>query len=259
VTGLLRDIGEPQLVGFILVLARLSPLFILAPVFSSRFIPPRAKGIAAVGIAFGMAPLIGKGADVPVEVIPLAELILKEVLVGAAFAFAIAAIFAAVSVAGSFIDLMMGFAFGSLIDPITGAQSTVLQQIYSMVGLMIFVAIGGDGWAIQGLARSYEAVPIDEMPSLPALVGGANSAFVQIFHSALELAAPVILALIITEAAMGLVSRVVPQMNVFAVGFSVKIGIGILVAATTLPFAGGWIAEELQRSVQVALQTLRVA
>ena len=258
-TGLLRQIGEQQLVGFILVLARVSPLFVLAPVLSSRFIPPRAKGIAAVGIAFGMAPLISRGADVPLEVLPLGELILKEVLVGTAFAFAIAAIFAAVSVAGSFVDLMMGFAFGSLVDPITGVQSTVLQQIYALVGIMIFVAIGGDGWAIQGLARSYEAVPIDAMPSIPALVGGANSAFVQIFRSALELAAPVILALVITDAAMGLVSRVVPQMNVFAVGFSVKIAVGILVAAATLPFAGGWIADELQTSVEVALRTLKVA
>jgi flagellar biosynthesis protein FliR len=258
--SLLRQIGEQQLLGFILILARVSPLFVLAPVFSSRFIPGRAKGIAAVGIAFGMAPLIrGSHGDIPVDVLALGELILKEVLVGTAFAFAIAAIFAAVSAAGAFLDLIMGFAFGSLVDPITGTQGTVIQQIYSLVGVMIFIAIGGDGWAVQGIARSYEAVPLLDMPSLNALVAGANSAFVKIFHSALELAAPVILALVITDAAMGLVSRVVPQMNVFAVGFSVKIAVGILVLAASLPFAGGWIADELRMSVEAALQTLRVA
>jgi flagellar biosynthetic protein FliR len=257
--NVLQHIGEQQALGFMLVLARISPLFFLAPMFSSRFIPPRAKGIAAVGIAFGMAPLINKGANVEVDALGLFELVIKEVLVGTAFAFAIAAIFAAVSAAGAFLDLLVGFAFGSLVDPITGLQGTILQQIYSLVGLMIFVAIGGDGWAVQGLARSYEAVPLTEMPSLAALVSGANSAFVQIFHSALELAAPVILALVITDAAMGLVARVVPQMNVFAVGFSVKIAVGILVLMASLPFAGGWIADELQRSVEAALQTLRVA
>jgi flagellar biosynthesis protein FliR len=256
---LLRQFSEQQLVGFMLVLARVGPLFLLAPGFSSRFIPARAKGIAAVGIAFGMAPFITEGVHVSLDALELGELIVKELLVGTAFAFAIAAIFAAVSVAGNFLDFLIGFAFGSLVDPITGNQGTVLQQIYSLVGVMIFIAIGGDGWAVQGLARSYDAVGVTETPSIPALVGGANSAFVQIFHSALELAAPVILALVITDAAMGLVARVVPQMNVFAVGFSVKIAVGILVMAASLPFAGGWIADELQTSVEAALRTLRVA
>jgi flagellar biosynthetic protein FliR len=72
-------------------------------------------------------------------------------------------------------------------------------------------------------------------------------------------AAPVVLALILTDVAFGIVSRVVPQMNVFAVGFPAKITIGLLVLGVSLPFAAGWIADQLQLSIQAALESLRVA
>jgi flagellar biosynthesis protein FliR len=72
-------------------------------------------------------------------------------------------------------------------------------------------------------------------------------------------AAPVMVALIITEAALGVVSRVVPQINIFAVGFPAKIAIGLLLVGASLPFAAGWLSDELQRSVATALRTLQVA
>jgi flagellar biosynthetic protein FliR len=112
---------------------------------------------------------------------------------------------------------------------------------------------------IKGVARSYDLVPLLDVPSLPALVAGAQSAFSQVFLSALELAAPVVLAIVITDAAFGVVSRVVPQLNVFAVGFPAKVAVGILVIGVSLPFAAGWIGDELQRSVATALQSLRIA
>jgi flagellar biosynthetic protein FliR len=110
---------------------------------------------------------------------------------------------------------------------------------------------------IKGLARSYDLVPLLDMPSLPAIAGGAQSAFAQVFLSAIELAAPIVLAIVITDAAFGIVSRVVPQLNVFAVGFPAKVTIGLLMIGVSLPFAAGWIADELQRSVSTALQSIR--
>jgi flagellar biosynthesis protein FliR len=192
-------------------------------------------------------------------VMQLAGMVLKELLVGLSYAFALGAVFAAVSVAGSLLDTAMGFSMGSLIDPITGNQSTILNQLYAMVGVLIFIAIDGDHWMIEGLARSYDLVPIDKMPSINALVGGADKAFVSIFTSALELAAPVLLAVLITDAAMGMVARVMPQLNVFAVGFPAKIAVGLLVMGVSLPFVGGWIADQVQVSVSSALQSIHVA
>lgn len=85
------------------------------------------------------------------------------------------------------------------------------------------------------------------------------NSFTSIFAAALAVTAPVVLALIITDAAFGVVFKVVPQLNVFTVGFPAKIVVGTLVIAASLPFAAEWIGSELQRSVSSALQVLRVA
>jgi flagellar biosynthesis protein FliR len=256
---LLRQVSEQQLGGFILVLARVSPLFLLAPIFSSRMLPLRARAVAAVALSFGLAPLALHGQHLSFDGMTLAGLVGKELLVGLAYAFALAAVFAAISVAGSFLDTALGFSFGSLVDPITGNQSNVLSQLYAMVGVLIFIAIDGDHWMIEGLARTYELVPISKFPSISAIVGGADHAFVSIFGSAVELAAPVLLAAILTDCAMGLVARVMPQLNVFAVGFPAKIAVGLLVMGVSLPFMGGWIADQVQVSVSSALQSIHVA
>jgi flagellar biosynthetic protein FliR len=259
VQQLLAQFSEQQLVGFFAVLARVSPLFALAPLFSSKSVPPRVRGIVAVALAIGLSPIVAKGAELPTDPWGLGGLIAKELLVGAGFAFTIAALFAALEVAGSFLDTLIGFSFGALVDPLTGNQNAVLARLYSLIGLMIFIAIGGDTLVIQGLARTYEVIPLDQAPDIDTLVAGAAHAFSSIFLSAIQVAGPVILALILTDAAFGVVSRVVPQLNVFAVGFPAKVTVGLLLIGVTMPFVGGWLAGELQQSVQQALQTLRVA
>jgi flagellar biosynthetic protein FliR len=255
--GLLQHVSENQTAGFILVLARVSPLFLMAPVFSSRMIPLRARGVAAVAIALGMAPLALHGQKVPLDVAGLGGLVIKELLVGLAYAFAVAAVFAAVTVAGNLVDTLVGFSFGSLVDPLTGNQSMVISQVYSLVGVMVFIAIGGDRFMLEGLGRSYQLIPLHTFPSINVLIGGAVHAFTSIFASALELAAPVLVAAIVTDAAFGLASRVMPQLNVFAVGFPAKIAVAFLILGISLPFAGGWIANQLQNGVGGALNSLK--
>ena len=255
---LIAQIGERHALAFVLVLGRVGPLFALAPLFSFRAIPVRARGIAAVAISMGLTPVALGGAELPRGVGPFAEVLFKEILIGLAFAFAIASVIAAIQVAGSFLDTFIGFSFGGLIDPLTGVQSTVLAQFYGLLGVMIFIAIGGDGMMIQGVARTYDLVALDEMPQLAELVGGATGIFVSIFGSALQVVAPVVIALIITDAAFGLVSRVVPQLNVFAVGFSAKIAVGFVVLAASLPFMGGWLGDEVGRSIKTIFDGMQV-
>jgi flagellar biosynthetic protein FliR len=259
VNALIHQISEQQAAGFILVLARISPLFVLAPLFSSKLMPRRVRVIVALALTVGLAPIAMRGRHVPLDIGSLGGLVLKEILVGMALAFAIAALFAAVSAAGSFLDLLTGFSYGSLVDPLNGNQGTILSQLYAMFGLAIFIAIGGDSWMVAGLARTYNIVPLTSLPRLGSLVGGAEQAFVSIFTSALEVAAPVVIALVITDVGFGVVSRVVPQLNVFAVGFPAKIAVGLLLVGVSLPFAAGWLSDELQRSVSSALESLRVA
>jgi flagellar biosynthesis protein FliR len=260
--SILAEFGQQQVLGFFLVLARVSPLFLLAPLFSSKLLSPRARGIVAVGLAIGIAPIAmnaGAGAPLPTEPMPIAGLVIKEMLVGLGFAFALGALFAAIQVAGSLVDVMIGFSFGALVDPVTGTSGGVLNQLYALVGVMIFVVIGGDAWVIQGLARSYEAVPLADAPAIGSLVEGAQVAFSGIFAAAIEICAPVLIAATLTDVAFGLVSRVMPQLNVFAVGFPAKVTVGLVLVGASLPFVGGWLGDELQGSVSSALQSLKVA
>ena len=258
---ILAQFGEQQVVGFFLVLARVSPLFLLAPLFSSKMLPARARGIVAVALAIGIAPIARSangGQELPLEVWTLGGLVLKELLVGTAFAFALAALFAAVTTAGNVLDTLIGFSFGALVDPMTGTSGGVLNQLYALFGVMIFVAINGDAWVIQGIARTYEAVPLADAPAIGSLVEGVQVAFSGIFGAAIQVGAPVLLAVVLSDVAFGLVSRVVPSLNVFAVGFPAKVAVGLLVVGASLPFVAGWLSDELQRSVAAALQTLRV-
>jgi flagellar biosynthetic protein FliR len=259
---ILAQFSEQQVAGFILVLARISPLFVLAPLFSSKMLPARARGIVAVGLTVGIAPIAmhaGDGQHIPMEIWALGGLVLKEMLVGLGFSFALAALFAAVQVAGSILDTLIGFSFGALVDPVTGTNGGVLNQVYGLIGVMIFVVINGDAWVIQGLARSYEAIPLADAPQLGSLVEGAQIAFSGIFGAAVQICAPVMLAVLLTDVAFGLVSRVMPQLNVFAVGFPAKVIVGLVLVGASLPFMAGWLGDELQSSVASALHTLKVA
>jgi len=232
---------------------------VIAPLFSSKLVPGRAKVIIALGLSVGLSPLALGDREIPLDALGLGGMILKEILVGLAFAFALQALFAAISTAGTFLDTLIGFSFGSLVDPVNNQQSAVLTQLYSMVALAIFVAIGGDAWVIRGLAETYDVVPINELPDLGAMVAGVDEVFSQIFVSAIAVAAPVLLAVIITDAAFGVVSRVMPQLNVFAVGFPAKILVGFVLIGASLPFVANWIGSQLTDSVRSALQTLQVA
>jgi flagellar biosynthesis protein FliR len=259
--AILAEFGEQRVLGFFLVLARISPLFMLAPLFSSKMLPGRARGIAAVGLAIGITPIAAAAGTerLPTDIWLLGGLMLKELLVGTAFAFALAALFAALTTAGNLLDTLIGFSFGALIDPVTGSSGGVLNQLYALFGVIIFIVINGDAWVIQGLAHTYEAVPLVDAPAIGSLVEGAQVAFSGIFASALQVAAPVLLAVVLCDVAFGLVSRVVPSLNVFAVGFPAKVAVGLVLVGASMPFVGGWVGDELQQSVAAALQTLRVA
>jgi flagellar biosynthetic protein FliR len=254
----IEQLDRNTLAGFILVLARVSPLFLLAPPFSSSMVPMRARMVIAVGIAVGLAPLALHGQQVPADMLKITGLALKEIVIGLGFALSIACLFAAVDAAGALIDTQIGFNFGSLINPVDNTQSGSISQLYAMVGILVFIVIDGQAWVIKGLARTYELVPMLAQPSLTKLTAGVTAAFTGILTAALEVAAPVLLALILTDVAFGVVSRVVPQLNIFAVGFPMKIIVGLLVVGAALPFMGGWFYDQLQRSVESGLAGIGV-
>lgn len=256
---LLRKLAGNELAGFILVLARVTPLFVIAPLFSSQIIPPRVRGIIAVGISIGLAPIAMHGQHIPSDPLTLFELVIEGLLVGLGFAFSLAVLMAAVESAGAVIDVLSGFSYGALINPMNGQESAVITRFYSLVGTLVFLVIGGDAWTLRGLNRTFQLVPLTSGPRLSSLIGGAEQVFSTVFAAALEVAAPILVALLITDVAFGIVSRVVPQLNVFAVGFPTKVAVALLVVGASLPFTANWISNQLSVSVGDALGALHVA
>jgi flagellar biosynthetic protein FliR len=129
--------------------------------------------------------------------------------------------------------------------------------MYGLFGVAIFIALNGDALVIAGLGRTYEAVPLLDAPALNSMVQGAQVAFSGIFVSAMMIAAPVVIALIIVDAAFGVVTKVVPQMNIFAVGFPAKMIVGLTLIGASLPFVSGFIGNQVQTTVYQAIAVLK--
>ena len=239
--------------GFILVLARIAPLFVLAPLFSSKQIPMLVRTSIALGLALGLTGIAVHGQHVPTDPLSVASLIVLQLLIGFGFAFVVAAVLAAVQMAGGLADILSGFSFGATIDPINGNQGGTFSELYSLIGVMLFIAIGGDAWILHGIARTFDLVPLTTAPHLTSVVNAAEASVSGLFVAGVEVAAPVILALLVTDVAFGMVSKVVPQMNVFSVAFPLKVGVALLVVAASLPFLGGWISDQMYTSVATAL------
>jgi flagellar biosynthetic protein FliR len=199
------------------------------------------------------------GQHIPTDPLSVAGLLVVQLLVGLAFSFAVAAVLTAIQMAGGLVDILSGFSFGATVDPINGNQGGAYSQFYSVLGVILFVVIGGDAWTLRGLSRTFDIVPLTHAPALGPLVGGAVTSMGSIFVSALEVAAPAMLALLITDVAFGMVSRVVPQMSVFSVSFPLKIGVSLLVVGASLPFLGGWMSDQVATAVGTALHSLRIA
>jgi flagellar biosynthesis protein FliR len=252
-------ISAGHVTAFFLVLARVTPLFLIAPIFSSNLLLPQVRSVLAVALALGLSTIVGHGQPAPDGVLQLIGLMLVNFIVGLALAFAMACVFGAISSAGVLADNFSGFSFGSQVDPIYGNPGGTLTTFYSMIGMALFLAVGGDAWALRGLNATFTAVPLTaplSVAHLHGIVDMAVSMVGLVFLGAVEVVAPVMLAVVIGDVAFGLISRVAPQLNVYAVGFPVKVGISLLVISVSLPFLAGWMSSQLASAVQTVIQTL---
>lgn len=253
----LPNIAASQLVGYVLVMCRVGALFLLAPIFSTRMIPMQAKLVVAGAISFALTPLVTNGVAVPTGV-SVAPLILKELLVGLAFALGLAVITAGFQTAAAILDVTIGFSFAELVDPLTAGQSAVIGQLYAVFSVLVFLLVGGDRLMLEGLAASYRVIPLGTTPSLAQAAALAEHDITQVFLIGIEIAAPVLVTLALVDVSLGLVARAVPQMNVFFVGIPAKILVGLGAISASLPFVTGHVQGLLQQAVYQALSTLRV-
>jgi flagellar biosynthetic protein FliR len=245
-----------QVVSFGLVLGRVGGIFLLAPVFSARAVPLPARLAVAIALALALTPFATRGQEVPTDLLQAGLLLAKEILVGIAFAFALSAVVAAVQFAAGLLDTVIGFAYASIIDPFSQIQGGVIGQLYGLFVAVVITVTGGLHLIVAGLAGTYDVVPLSESPSYGSLGQLALDGFGRVFVLGLQVAAPVLIAIIVVDAALALVARAAPQLNVFAVGLPAKILVGLAVVAASLPFIAAHIQGALEATVRDGLRTL---
>ncbi len=221
---------------FLLIILRASGLFLMAPVLSHRSFPTFAKvGLVILLAIILVATLEGTAIPATSSLAELVTLAAKEMLVGLAIGFVFALLLMGVQAAGDIVSYQIGFTMASVFDPSSGTQVSTLGQFWFLVATLIFLGLNGHHIAISAFNDSYRLIPAGHVV-MNGSVGEllmTNSAYV--FVIALKLAAPVIVSLVLIDVAMGVLSRMMPTMNVFILGFSVKVGVGLIVVALALP------------------------
>ncbi len=249
----LPELAGTQLVAFVLVLGRVAPLFGLAPVLSSPLLSSRVRFLAAAAIALALTPIASHGQAIPTDPLGFALALAREIGVGLAFALALGVINAGIQAGTSLADTTVGFSFGALLDPISGVQNAVIGQVYMIFTTMIFLLSGGVRLMIMALARTYDLVPLGSMPSTSTLAGLALRGLEQVPIVGFELVAPVLLAVIVADAAFGLLARTVPQMNVLTVALPLKVMLAFAVIAVSLPVVNTAVRDDLNNALSQTL------
>lgn len=213
---------------FLLIFSRWAGMIMLAPVFTARGVPTMIRLGLTGSITLIMYPLIAAGRPVvPLELLPFAGLLIKEGLVGLVIGFVIYAITAILQGAGQLIDFQMGFTMGNMIDPVYGMQSPLMGNFQLILATMLLLATNAHHVMIAAMVRSYAFVPIN-VQSLPAQIGFYMDLLTGIFSLSLQIALPVFGALVLGDIGVGLLSKTVPQLNIFSVMFSVKVIFGFV-------------------------------
>ena len=235
-----------RVIHFMLVLARLGGLMVAAPLFGHQGVPARVRVAVSVATALGLAALEPVGAaahvvDVPGLVGPLVLELGAGLMVGLAAELVLSGAIMGGEVAG----IQMGLGIAQVVDPRTQLHMTPVALWVQFVALQVFLAVDGHHLLLQALLRSFEVAPPGSLGFSGREVGGLLASVGGAFEVAVRIAAPVLGGLLITDAALGLVARAVPQLNVFFMGFAIKIGVGFFLLAAGLPYAVRFIGERL--------------
>ena len=248
---------EPALVQLVmLAMARLSGMLLLAPPFSHPMVSARLKMVIAFGLIVLIWPTISRRPPaLATDVFGLAFTTATELIVGLTIGFVARFAIAAASVAAEMVSLQMGFGLASVLDPMNGAQVTVLTRLYDWMILMLFLALDAHHLVIGAVVESFRIVPIGG-----ATLSAAGAAAVlplggRIFGLALSLVAPVLGILFIVNLIMVLTARAVPQLSLLTVGLPIMIALGLLALLGNLDLMSGVIAREI-RSLELVLTAL---
>ncbi len=233
---------------FVLVLARTATLIAVMPVFGARYVPAQIKILAAASLSLLIAATIpSSGVTVDAGLL-LVLFVAREVIIGLALGVVASLIFHAVEYAGEIAGMQMGFAIAAVFDPQSGRQVPVLSKFQSAVLTLLFLSVGGHMFILRGLIDSFAVLPGG---TLELGIGGSITLvrlFGKVFVIALQVAAPATILLLLVNVCLGVIARLVPQMNVFIVGFPLMVMVGVTMVMVSMPAFGG-VARHLVEGV----------
>ena len=222
--------------GLLWPLTRILGLLAAAPLFGNKAVPASVKVALGVMLALIVAPAVP--ALPAADPMSLAGLLIlaQEMLIGLAMGFSIRIIFAAVEMAGEIASLTMGLGFATFFDPNTQGRSSAIGQFLALVATLGFLSVNAHLVLLSVLVESFSSLPISATP----IYGGGFKQLAdwgaRIFSTGVQLSLPIVAALLITNVALGILTRAAPALNLFGIGFPITLGVGLLVVAMTLPY-----------------------
>ncbi|MCX9157947.1 flagellar biosynthetic protein FliR [Niveibacterium sp. 24ML] len=238
---------------------RILAMLVSAPIFNNVGMPRKIRLIAGLAIAMGVAPAIPSAAPIAPGSFLVAGAIATEMMIGVAIGFTIRMMFVAVDLAGDLIGMQMGLSFAMFFDPQSAGQTTVIAQFLGLFASLLFLVMNGHLLVIETVVRSYEWLPAGGV----GFEGNAAKAIVRsaaaIFSTGLLIALPAITTLLITNIALGVLTRAAPQLNLFALGFPITLTVGIFTIAVCLPLLANTLSAFYERGFEAVGLFLKLA
>jgi len=233
------NITPEKILVFWLVFARLSGLMMSAPILSSSSVPIQIKLAASLFFSLIIFPLINyntQALSLSTHWILYTLTIGKEIIIGLSLGYIIKFLFTGIQLAGQIIDFQMGFGMARVIDPQSGTQTLLTSQFGNILAMMIFLGINAHYALLKAVVESFTLIPLYVSSLHPQFFHSIVTLAGNIFTISLKAGAPIIIVLLLVQIAIGIMNRIIPQMNIFMVSLPLKIGIGLLTMGLVMPY-----------------------
>jgi flagellar biosynthetic protein FliR len=222
--------------GLLWPLTRILGLLAASPLFGNNSVPATVKVALGVMLAMIVAPTVP--ALPAADPLSMAGLLIlaQEMLIGLAMGFTIRIVFAAVEMAGEISSLTMGLGFATFFDPNTRGRSSAISQFLALVATLGFLSVDGHLVLLSALVESFTSLPVSATPIYSGGFKQMADWGGRIFSTGVQLSLPIVAALLITNVALGILTRAAPALNLFGIGFPITLGVGLLVVAMVLPY-----------------------
>ena len=220
---------------FLLILVRMSSLFVITPVFGGRNVPSYLKIAFAFFCSVILVTLIKDVAVDATNVYSYAALILKELAIGIILGYTSYLVFSALFLAGQIIDTQIGFGMVNVLDPMHDSQIPLTGNFIYIITLLIFVMMNGHHVLLTALFKSYNVLPINSFAFNDVLYNNMLNIFFETFALGFKISIPILAASLLAEISLGILAKTVPQMNVFVVGMPLKVGVGLVTLLAMMP------------------------